>query len=115
MRLRTVTWGEAPSGVTAPVRYGPRAAAVAAYRWHGQFLSRARDCQAVADLFGCAPAPDAVRGALAGTGAAHFDETGFRVAGRLAWVHSASPGTPCAARTCSASSARSPRPVPRTT
>jgi hypothetical protein len=96
--------------VSAPVQYGPRAAAVAAYLWHGQFLSRDRACTAMADLFGCAPSPgslasmtrriagavaaaaEAVRGALAGAEVAHFDETGFRVAGKLAWVHSASSG-----------------------
>jgi transposase len=106
----TVTWADAPEGVSAPVQYGPRAAAIGAYLWHGQFMSRDRACQAMADLFGCAPSPgalasmtrkiassvapalDAVRGALAGAGVAHFDETGFRVAGRLAWVHSASSG-----------------------
>ena len=38
----TVTWADAPDGVTAPVQYGPRAAAIAAYLWHGQFLSRDR-------------------------------------------------------------------------
>jgi transposase len=106
----TVTWAEAPAGVNAPVQYGPRAAAVAAYLWHGQFLSRHRVGQAMADLFGCFPSPgtlstmtrkiavavapaiEAVRDALTGAGVAHFDETGFRVAGRLAWVHSASSG-----------------------
>ena len=53
----TVTWAGAPAGVTAPAQYGPRAAAIAAYLWHGQFLSRARTGQAMADLFGIAPRP----------------------------------------------------------
>jgi hypothetical protein len=56
----TVTWGEAPAGVTAPARYGPRAAALGVYLWHGQFLSRDRARSAMADMFGCAPSPGAL-------------------------------------------------------
>jgi len=105
-----VTAGKAPAGVGAPVQYGPRIAAVAVYLWHGQFLSRGRTCEAIGELFGVPVSPGAVTGmvtraagalgasleairrALAAAPVAHFDETGFRVAGKLAWAHSASSG-----------------------
>ena len=104
------TKGEAPEGVTAPVQYGARLAAIGLYLWRGQFLSRDRACQALSDLFGCAPSPgalqsmakkaaglvapavEAITKVLVRAEVAHFDETGFRTAGKLAWVHSASSG-----------------------
>lgn len=100
----TVTAGAA--GVAAPVQYGPRLSAAAVYLWHGQFLSRDRTCQAIGELFGVWVSPGAVRRivgklgaplaaigkALVTAGVLHADETGFRVAGRLACVHSASSG-----------------------
>jgi transposase len=95
----TVTAGTVPAGVSAPVQYGPRVTAACCYLWHGQFPVPRQDLsgdgRAVrrAGVAGNLGAPlEAIRKALAASDVLHADETGFRVAGRLAWVHSASSG-----------------------
>jgi transposase len=107
----TVTCASTPPGVVAPVQYGPRLSAVVVYLLVAQFGAQKRVAQAVADLFGVPISQGSVaamtaragsrldgdflgflRRALAGAQVAHFDETGFRVAGKLHWVHSASTG-----------------------
>lgn len=108
----TTTRAPAPPGVHAPVQYGPRITAVLVYLYVGQFLSRQRTADALGELFGVPVSPGTVVGAaaraaarvedcgflglvrdrLAAAPVAHFDETGFRVAGKLHWVHSASTG-----------------------
>jgi hypothetical protein len=101
------TCGAAPQGVTAPVQYGPRITAVILYLYVGQFLSKKRTAQALAELFdtpvsegtvvtmigrtanGLGDFLSHVKDRLADALVAGFDETGLRVAGRLHWVHCA--------------------------
>jgi transposase len=103
----TMSKAPAPSGVSAPVQYGPGLAAIAVYLYEGQFLSKERTAQAMGELFS-APMSTATVETLAGRAAAaiaasgfteaavaylaaaarlHVDETGLRVAGKLAWLH----------------------------
>jgi len=106
------TCGRAPEGVDAPVQYGARITAILIYLYVGQFLSRQRTAQALGELFGVPISAgtvaaatsraardvkgsgflDRVRDRIAASPVAHFDETGFRVATKLHWVHSASTG-----------------------
>jgi transposase len=104
------TKAAAPPGAEAPVQYGPRIAAIIVYLYAGQFLSKDRTAQALAELFAipCSSGTVAaltaraagrlegftgrVREQIAASEVAGFDETGFRVAGRLAWVHCARTG-----------------------
>jgi transposase len=104
------TGAAAPEGVTAPVQYGPRITAVVLYLYVGQFLSKKRAAQAMAELFGTPVSEGTVSamteraadglGGFLGTvkqqiaeaDVAGFDETGLRVAGKLHWVHCARTG-----------------------
>jgi hypothetical protein len=92
------------------VQYGPRIAAIIVYLYIGQFLSKQRTAQALAELFGIPLSSGTVAGItaraagrlgrflehareqIAGSEVAGFDETGFRVEGRLHWVHCARTG-----------------------
>ncbi len=89
------------------MQYGPRITAIILYLYVGQFLSKNRTAQALAELFGT-PVPESTVAAmtrraadgladflvhvtdrLAAAEVAGFDETGLRVAGSLHWVHCA--------------------------
>ena len=59
------TRGAAPAGAEAPVQYGPRIAAVIIYLYIGQFLSKKRTAQALAELFGVPLSPGTVAGITA--------------------------------------------------
>ena len=106
------TMARAPARCTrAPAQYGPGVRAVAVYLVSAQHLPYARAAQVMSDLLG-APvsagsiaawvadagralaAPGsfmaAVTAALGGAPVVHADETGLRVDGALAWIHSAS-------------------------
>ena len=103
------TTAASPTNVDAAVQYGPRLTAIVVYLMVAQFGAQKRVAQAVADLFGVPISQGSVaamttraakrlegdfltqlRAHLAREKLVHFDETGFRVEGKLHWVHSAS-------------------------
>jgi transposase len=104
------TKAAAPDGAEAPVQYGPRIAAITVYLYTGQFLSKKRTAQALAELFGVPLSSgtvaavtaraagrlegflEQVRENITTSPVAGFDETGFRVQGKLHWVHGARTG-----------------------
>jgi transposase len=106
----TTTCGTAPEGVSAPAQYGPRITAIVLYLYMGQFLSKKRTAQALAELFATPVSEGTVArmtqralegledfltqvgDRIAASEVAGFDETGLRVAGTLHWVHCARTG-----------------------
>ena len=60
MQLRAPHQGRGPAGAEAPVQYGPRIAAIIVYLYIGQFLSKKRTAQALAELFGIPLSPGTV-------------------------------------------------------
>src|SRR5271167_4373965 len=106
---RGQTTASFPEGVISAAQYGPRVRAVSVYLNVQQLIPEDRVAQAIADLFGAATlCPDSVVAwgkrkaeefeAVAARIAAlvaqacvrHLDETGFRVAGKGQWLHTAS-------------------------
>ena len=106
-----VTMALAPRCTGAPAQYGPGVRAAAVYLVCAQHLPHARAAAVMSDLVGAAISPgsiaswvaagagdlvapgsftDAVTAALASAPVVHADETGLRVDGALAWIHSAS-------------------------
>ena len=99
--------GQFPEGVNAPTQYGVNLLAQAAYlnAYHLMPLARVRewfeDCvghavsegvieRAVAQLSDkIAPALDVIYDGLTCAQTVHFDETGFRIKGQTAWLHTA--------------------------
>lgn len=100
-----LTHAAGPAGVSAPVQYGPHAAAIAVYLVLGQHLPVERTADLLAELFGTpmatgtvaawtaraaaglAPFTAAAVAGLTRADLVHADETGLRVAGRLHWLH----------------------------
>jgi transposase len=77
----TVTAAAGPAGVTAPVSYGPHAAAIAVYLVLGQHLPVERTASLLAEVFGTPMSTGTVPAWTARAAA------GLRVAGRLHWLH----------------------------
>jgi transposase len=101
----TITAATFPSGVSAPVQYGPGVQALAVYLGVYQHVPFDRTAELLADCFGaplstgtlvaaqveCAAGlgevTEGIRQHLSSAAVVHCDETGVRVEGALGWLH----------------------------
>jgi len=105
----SVTKAAFPEGVVSPTQYGERIKAAAIYLNVQQLIPEDRTAQALSDLFGApliCPASlvawvakkgrelrrvyETIGALVAEAKVRHLDETGFRIAGKLQWLHTTS-------------------------
>ena len=98
-----------PEGVVSPTQYGERVKAAAIYLNVQQLIPEDRAAQALNDLFGAplicpaslvawvgkkaqelSPVYEAIGRRVAEASVRHLDETGYRIAGKLRWLHTTS-------------------------
>jgi transposase len=103
--------GEFPDAVSGVTSYGPRLESLALYLLNQQLIPYERTSQLFSDLFSMAVSSgtlaamnhraftnlgavsEVIATGISGAPVAHFDESGLRVKGALAWLHSASTET----------------------
>ena len=108
-QCRGVTKAAFPDGVVSPTQYGERIKAAAVYLNIQQLIPEDRTAQALSDLFGApliCPASivawvgkkarrlrqvyEPIGERVAEAKVRHLDETGYRIAGKLQWLHTTS-------------------------
>jgi transposase len=106
---RGVTKAAFPEGVVSPAQYGDRFKAAAVYINVQQLIPEDRTAQAMSDIFGApavcsasivgwvakkaeelTPVYQRIGERVAGEKVRHLDETGYRIGGKLQWLHTTS-------------------------
>ena len=106
---RGVTKAAFPEGVVSPAQYGERFKAAAVYMNVQQLIPEDRTAQTMSDIFGAprvcsasvvawvgekaeelTPVYERIGERVAGEKVRHLDETGYRIGGKLQWLHTTS-------------------------
>jgi transposase len=106
---RSVTKAAFPEGVVSPAQYGQRFKATAVYMNVQQMIPEDRTAQTMSDIFGAprvcsasvvawvaekakelTPVYQRIGERVAGEKVRHLDETGYRIGGKLQWLHTTS-------------------------